>query len=285
MNNKEISDLKLQGFLKQKQDGYFSVRIISCAGNMTSNQINKISKIAEEYGKGYMGFTTRLTVEIPWIKEEDIAKVKKELSDAGLKTGGTGKKVRPLMACKGTVCVHGIIDTQGLCIKLKNKYSDDTLYPAKFKIGIVGCPNNCAKASLNDLGFMGQSIVKINEDKCKGCMLCAAVCKTNALIKENGKAYIDRDKCTNCGECANNCPQNAIEVVEKGVTAFLGGKFGRTYRIGNRMDNIMSEDEAIEFTGKALTYFKENAKPGERFGNFIERLGWNKVKKDLEKNK
>ncbi len=51
----EISKLKGEGFLAQKQEGYFSVRILSRAGNFTSNQIKSLAEIAEHYGREYLG--------------------------------------------------------------------------------------------------------------------------------------------------------------------------------------------------------------------------------------
>lgn len=283
MNNEQIKELKLQGFLPQKQNGFFAVRIISTAGNMTSEQMIAISKIADKYGRGYMGFTTRLCVEIPWIKEEDIEKIKEEFKNSHLQTGGTGKKVRPVVACKGTVCVHGIVDTQDICSKIKENFFAKEILPAKFKIGIVGCPNNCGKASLNDLGFMGQASVTVDLNKCVGCGKCMTVCKSNALQKEDKKIKLNKTNCLNCGKCADICPFGAMEVEKKGIGVFLGGKFGRQYRIGNRLDNIYSEDQALKITEKVINYFKNNANQGERFSNMIERLGWAKVKDEILK--
>ena len=31
-------------------------------------------------------------------------------ADAGLETGGTGSKVRPVVSCKGTTCQYGLIE-------------------------------------------------------------------------------------------------------------------------------------------------------------------------------
>ena len=38
----------------------------------------------------------------------------KAVEAAGLWVGGTGAKVRPVVCCKGSVCVHGLVNTQGL---------------------------------------------------------------------------------------------------------------------------------------------------------------------------
>ena len=41
--------------------------------------------------------------------------------------------------------------------------------PHKFKIAVGGCPNNCVKPDLNDVGIIGQRIPNVNADVCKGC--------------------------------------------------------------------------------------------------------------------
>lgn len=283
MNKKEVAELKIQGYLQQQDKEYFSVRIISDAGTMTSDQMIKIAEISQKYGRGKMGFTSRMCVEIPWIKYEDIELVKKEMDEAGLITGGTGLKVEPLLACKGTVCSYGIIDTQTLCHKLHEKYFAKDL-PAKFKIGIVGCPNNCVKAPVNDLGFMGEIIPAVMEDKCKGCQLCVKQCPVNAIEKVDKIVKIDYEKCIHCGRCIKVCPFKAMNTEKQGVAVFLGGKFGRSYRIGNRIDDIFSIEEAEKITEKVIDYYSKHGNPKERFGDTINRIGFDNVKNAIFEN-
>ena len=147
----EIAALKAQGILAQQQEGYFSIRILSRAGNFTAAEFQTLAEIAAKYGRGYLGETTRLAIEIPWIAYNDIDSVKSALTAGGLVYGGTGKKVRPLVACKGTVCQHGLYDTQKLCGICHDQFFGRDLH-AKTKITFVGCPNNCAKANTNDIG-------------------------------------------------------------------------------------------------------------------------------------
>lgn len=51
------------------------------------------------------------------------------------------------------------MDTFGVSEELHHKFYkgyNDVKTPHKFKIGIGGCPNNCVKPDLNDLGIIGQ---------------------------------------------------------------------------------------------------------------------------------
>lgn len=278
MNKKEIAELKLQGYLQQQDQEYFSVRVISNAGTMTAVQMIRIAEISQKYGRGNMGFTSRMCVEIPWIKYEDIEAVKKEMEDAGLCTGGTGLKVEPIVACKGTVCSYGLIDTQDLCRKLHEKHFEKDL-PAKFKIGVVGCPNNCVKAPINDLGFMGQRIPMVLEDKCKGCQLCLRDCPVKAIEKVGNIVQVHYDKCIHCGRCIRVCPFKAMDAEKEGVAVFIGGKFGRKHRIGDRIDNIFSLEDAERIADKVIAYYNEKGNPGERLGNTIDRIGLENVRR------
>jgi len=280
MNIQQISQLKSEGFIPIK-NGLFSVRIISNAGVFSAEKMNYVNEIAQKYGNGTISFTTRLCIEIPMINPEDIDNVKKAITQAGLISGGTGKKVRPVVACKGTVCSHGLIDTQGIANKIKDEFFMKQTLPSKFKIGLAGCPNNCTKACLNDLGFMGQAYVSFDRKKCVSCGKCISVCRAKALSIENKKLLFDKDKCVNCGSCSTVCPFNAMTVVKQGISVYIGGRFGRSYRIGDKLDDLYAPEDALKITEKVIDYYKTNGKQGERFAFMIERIGVDKVKKEI----
>ncbi len=63
--------------------------------------------------------------------------------------------------------------------------------------------------------------VTVNEERCKGCELCAAACPKKIMkldhAKLNAKGYHpahcgDQALCTGCAFCALNCPDCAITV-------------------------------------------------------------------------
>ena len=63
---------------------------------------------------------------------------------------------------------------------------------------------------------MIRKIVKIDEEKCTGCGLCASACHENAIIMENGKAHLLRDDfCDGFGDCLPACPASAITIEER----------------------------------------------------------------------
>jgi Pyruvate/2-oxoacid:ferredoxin oxidoreductase delta subunit len=63
---------------------------------------------------------------------------------------------------------------------------------------------------------MIRKIIQIEEEKCNGCGLCAAVCHEGAIGIENGKAKLLRDDyCDGLGNCLPVCPTGAISFVER----------------------------------------------------------------------
>ena len=56
---------------------------------------------------------------------------------------------------------------------------------------------------------MIRKIIKIDEDKCTGCGLCAEKCPKKVVKIREDKAYIC-DTCKGDPKCVKICPQNAL---------------------------------------------------------------------------
>lgn len=278
----DYAALKKGGFMRQKQKGYFSLRLQVVGGNLTAENIKKISEVAEKYGHGYVHLTSRQGVEIPFINFEDIEEVKAELAKGGCKPGVCGPRVRTVTACQGNgVCPSGNIDTLKIAQELDMRYFGREL-PHKFKFGVTGCQNNCLKAEENDLGVKGALDVKWVEDKCINCGICEKACRTGALSNQNGKIVLDETKCNYCGRCVKSCPTDAWEG-ESAYQVSFGGLFGNTINKGDSfLPLIKSEEQLYRVTDAAIQFFADHAKPGERFKFTIDRIGWDEFKKVME---
>lgn len=158
ITQEQIMSVKGRGFLRNRGTENFSGRIVSVAGVYTPEALLAIAECAKRYGNGKVIFTARLSAEIVGIPFERIPEAEAFMAEHGLYFGGTGAKIRPIVACKGTTCVFGIIDTQALAGVIHERFyigMRDVKLPHKFKIGVGGCPNSCMKPSLNDVGIEG----------------------------------------------------------------------------------------------------------------------------------
>lgn len=66
-----------------------------------------------------------------------------------------------------------------------------------------------------------RKIIKIDEEKCDGCGLCAEACHEGAIVIENGKAKLVSDSyCDGLGDCIGECPQGAISFEMREAAAY-----------------------------------------------------------------
>lgn len=292
LSPEDIKRVKGLGCLQDKRyDDIFNVRVITRNGKITADEQKKIAEAAQRFGTGEVTMTTRLTLEIQGVPYDSIDELREFLAEAGLETGGTGSKVRPVVACKGTTCQYGLIDTFALSQKMHDLYFKgyhDVALPHKFKIAVGGCPNNCVKPDLNDLGIVGQRVPEIDLSKCRGCKVCQVEkgCPIHVAQMEDGKIKIDSDACNHCGRCVNKCPFGAVNESVSGYRIYIGGRWGKKVAQGHMLDKIfVSEDEVLEMAERAILFFRDEGLSGERFADTIDRLGFSYVQDKLLNSK
>lgn len=283
----DYSTLKKGGFMRQKQKNNFSLRLRVVGGNLTAKQLATIAEVSEKFGDGHVHLTSRQSVEIPFIKIDDIDAVKNALAEGGVEPGVCGPRVRTITACQGeAICPSGCIDTYALAKELDDRYFAREL-PHKFKFGITGCQNNCLKAEENDLGIKGGIKVKWVADKCINCGVCEKACRAGAISIEDGKISVDDAKCNFCGRCVKSCPTDAWDTVHGYIVSF-GGLFGNSINKGEAIIPFIDDKEKLmKICDAAIKFFEENANAGERFKFTIDRVGRDKfesiIKETYEK--
>ena len=283
----DIKRVKALGFLHHKGTNRFNGRIITRNGRITDDECAAIAEAAKLYGDGHMMFTTRMTVEVSGIAYNDIDAFRDCIARAGLETGGTGSKVRPVVSCKGTTCQYGLYDTYALSEEIHNRfykgYADVSL-PHKFKIAVGGCPNNCVKPDLNDLGIVGARVPGYDPEKCKGCKKCQieTSCPIRAAKLVEGKLVIDPNLCNSCGRCVGKCPFHCNDQGEYGWKVYVGGRWGKRVAHGRMLDKVFTDKaEVLEVVEKAILLFRDQGISGERFADTIERIGFENAQAQL----
>ena len=269
----DYSTLKKGGFMRQKQKDNFSLRLRVVGGNVTAQQLAKIAEVSEKYGDGHVHLTSRQSIEIPFIRLEQIDEVKAALGEGGVQPGVCGPRVRTITACQGSaICPSGCIDTYELAKELDERYYAREL-PHKFKFGITGCQNNCLKAEENDLGIKGGMKVNWKEQDCIHCGVCEKVCRAGAITVVDGNITVDEGKCNFCGRCVKSCPTDAWDAVNGYIVSF-GGLFGNSIAKGEPIVPFIEDhDTLMRVCDAAIEFFAENAKPSERFRFTLDRVG------------
>ncbi len=284
----EIKRVKGLGCLQDKRyDDVFNVRVITRNGKITTDEHRAIAEGAERFGSGEVTMTSRLTMEIQGVHYDNIDPLIAWLNENGLETGGTGSLVRPIVSCKGTTCQYGLCDTFHLSEILHERfykgYHNVTL-PHKFKIAVGGCPNNCVKPDLNDLGIIGQRVPLFDFGKCKGCKKCQVEtsCPIHVAKMENGLLNVDMDACNHCGRCKQKCPFGVTEEYINGYKIYIGGRWGKNVAHGRTLEKIFtSEAEVLDVVERAILFFRDEGRTGERFSDTIQRLGFEYVQEKL----
>ncbi len=142
-----------KGVIIQRDKQTYAVAPHIPCGVVQPETLRKISDVAEKYNAAALKITSAARIAIVGLKEEDVDDVWSEL---GMSPGfAVGLCVRSVKACPGTTfCKRGMQDSLSAGLKLDEKYSGLEL-PSKLKMGVSGCPNQCAETCIKDIGLVG----------------------------------------------------------------------------------------------------------------------------------
>jgi len=142
-----------KGVIIQRDKETYAVAPHIPCGVVTPATLRKIADVAEKYNCAALKITSAARIAIVGLAEQDIDAV---WADLQMPPGyAVGLCVRSIKACPGTTfCKRGIRDSLGVGMKLDTKYHGLKL-PGKLKMGISGCPNQCAETGFRDIGLFG----------------------------------------------------------------------------------------------------------------------------------
>ncbi|MGG7565416.1 nitrite reductase large subunit NirB [Rhodovulum sp. DZ06] len=137
-----------------QKDGTFSVMPRMWGGMTTPEELIAIAQAAQKYG-AVVKVTGGQRIDLLGVKKEDLPAIWADLNAAGMVSGHAySKGLRTVKTCVGSDwCRFGTQDSTGLGIKLEKRLWGSWT-PHKVKLGVSGCPRNCAEATCKDVGVI-----------------------------------------------------------------------------------------------------------------------------------
>uniref|UniRef100_A0A2A3JYV3 Nitrite reductase large subunit n=1 Tax=Alloyangia mangrovi TaxID=1779329 RepID=A0A2A3JYV3_9RHOB len=207
-----------------QKDGTYSVMPRMWGGMTTPQELMAIAQAAEKYG-ATVKVTGGQRIDLLGVKKEDLPAIWHDLNQAGMVSGHAYTKgLRTVKTCVGSEwCRFGTQDSTGLGIALERRLWGSWT-PHKVKLGVSGCPRNCAEATCKDVGI---------------------VC------------------------------------VDSGFQIGVAGAAGMDVKETERLVDVRTEDEAMEWTVAFVQLYRENAKYLDRPYKWVAKVGLDWVKETL----
>ncbi|SEW27173.1 assimilatory nitrite reductase (NAD(P)H) large subunit precursor [Aliiroseovarius sediminilitoris] len=138
-----------------QKDGTFSVVPRMWGGITNPAELRAIADAADKYDVPTVKVTGGQRIDLLGVKGEDLPFIWADLNKAGLVSGHAySKGLRTVKTCVGTDhCRFGTQDSTGLGIQLEQALWGSWT-PHKVKLGVSGCPRNCAEATCKDIGII-----------------------------------------------------------------------------------------------------------------------------------
>jgi len=138
-----------------QKDGTFSVMPRMWGGITNPAELRALADAADKYKVPTVKVTGGQRIDLLGVKGEDLPAIWADLNAVGLVSGHAySKGLRTVKTCVGTDhCRFGTQDSTGLGIKLE-KVLWGSWTPHKVKLGVSGCPRNCAEATCKDIGII-----------------------------------------------------------------------------------------------------------------------------------
>ncbi|WP_024587133.1 nitrite reductase large subunit NirB [Aliihoeflea sp. 2WW] len=138
-----------------QKDGTYSVVPRMWGGMTSSKELRAIADVVDKFSIPAVKVTGGQRIDMLGIAKEDLPAVWADLGQAGFVSGHAyAKGLRTVKTCVGTDwCRFGTQDSTGLGIRIE-KFMWGSWTPAKLKMGVSGCPRNCAEATCKDIGVI-----------------------------------------------------------------------------------------------------------------------------------
>ena len=165
----EVERLKWVGLYPQRQGGdAFMMRIKVPGGVLTAPQVREIGLAAEAFAEGpedspvfgnrYADITTRQTIQLHWLRMGDVPRMWQRFWSVGLTTvQACGDSARNVCSCPVSgVDADEVVESLPVARAISAFFTGNREYanlPRKFKIGVTGCLEDCARVEIDDIGL------------------------------------------------------------------------------------------------------------------------------------
>ncbi|KAB1197940.1 MULTISPECIES: nitrite/sulfite reductase [Haloferax] len=150
------------------QESYFMLRIGTPNGRLEPGQLRVVGEVAKEYATGpgtnplfgdaYADFTTRQSIQLHWIKLEDVPDIFEKLEANGLSAqqacGDSWRNIvgNPMAGDDATE----VVDAWPVIRELNETFKgndDHSNLPRKWKVSVTGTPDGSGQGDINDLAL------------------------------------------------------------------------------------------------------------------------------------
>ncbi|MFQ5409712.1 MAG: dissimilatory-type sulfite reductase subunit beta [Anaerolineales bacterium] len=292
----EYHEVPRPGVLKhvaQSGEACYTVRAgMPPNGRVSTVLARRICELADIYAEGYLRITRRQSLELVGVAEAQIDAAIAALEELGLPVGGVDRTAHNVVSCTGWLhCQFASTDAPGIgkvvADALHKTFQQEAL-PAKLKVSVSGCTNNCGEASTADIGIIGihREIPRVIDEQIAKCEvpLIISVCPTGAIRPKPPKSVVvSAERCIHCVNCLGQCPGMPIGSPETdGVAIYVGGKAANTLygpamaklAIPYLPNNVPHWPEVVEAVTHIVRVWADSARPDERIRDWIERIGW-----------
>ncbi|MGD2070186.1 MAG: dissimilatory-type sulfite reductase subunit beta [Gemmatimonadota bacterium] len=263
-----------------------------------TKRIRAFAALADKYCDGHLRFTSRHNVEFLLTDDSNIDDLIADLAELGHPVGGIGHAISSIVHTQGWVhCHSAATDASGVVKAVMDdlvEYFDGSKeIPGKLRIALACCLNMCGAVHCSDIAILGvhRRPPKVKDNLNKLCEIpnVIASCPTGAIrpAMDDGQptVAIDEESCMFCANCFSVCPALPMaDALNDGISIWVGGKVSNARHeptFSKLAIPYIENDpprwtEAVEAVRNIVEVWVDGARPYERMGEFIDRIGWPK---------
>jgi ferredoxin-nitrite reductase len=145
------------GVFRQKQPGLNYVGLAVPVGRLTTEQLDELARLAEDYGSGEIRLTPEQNVVLVNVPDRRLGAL---LADEPLLKDvpyNPSQIMRSLVACPGTdYCGLALIETKARALALARSLERKLSINKPVAIHWSGCPSGCGNHLMADIGLLGK---------------------------------------------------------------------------------------------------------------------------------